>query len=91
MEQVAFGSLSALSIGYRTYKCAWGGLKPSPCRCFSLKDVFSYAGCKRHVAIKDILLEQSKKAEGGGDRRIVLAREGGRERGRRWEAEIIGG
>lgn len=51
----------------------------------------SFAGCKILVAIKDILLEESKKAEGGGERRIVQAMEGGRERGRRWEAEITGG
>lgn len=58
---------------------------------FSLKDAFSFTVCKILVAIKDVLLEESKRAEGGGGRRIVWAMEGGRDRGRRWEAEITSG
>lgn len=41
--------------------------------------------------MKDVLIEENKKAEGGGGRRIDLAMEGGRERARRWEGEIKGG
>lgn len=43
------------------------------------------------MAMKDVLTEERKEAEGGGGRRIDLAMGGERERTGRWEGEINGG
>lgn len=84
------GSLSALSIGYRTYKCAQSCLKPSLCR-IPLRMFFPLLVSKYLCPSRVFYLKKRKRAEGGGERRIFQAMEGGRERGRRWEAEITSG